>query len=50
MLKKLMMMAVAGMLATAGQDANAVERLTVGNTQLVVETVMGTIEADGRVR
>ena len=48
MLKKLMMMAVAGMLATAGQDANAVERLTVGNTQLVVETVMGTIEADIR--
>ncbi len=48
MLKRLLTIAVAGILVTAGQDANAVERLTVGNARIVVKSVMGTVEADFR--
>jgi hypothetical protein len=48
MLKWLMAGAVIGLLAMAGGDAHAVEKVTIGNAKTVVKTVIGTLEADRR--
>jgi hypothetical protein len=48
MLNKLVAIAIVGLLAIASSDANAIEKVTIGNAQIVVKTVTGTLEADRR--
>ena len=49
MLNKLVAVAIVGLLAIASSDASAIEKVTIGNAQIVVKTVTGTLEAESRL-
>ena len=48
MFNKLIGIAFVGLFAMASNDANAIEKVTIGNAQIVVKTVTGTLEAERR--